>query len=455
MIKKELILLILISLSVAFIFQGKRGLYEPDEGRYSECAREMIITNNYFIPQLNLKPHLSKPPVTYWFIAGSLKLFGKNEFAARFPNSLLFFFTVILIYLIGKHLWNKDIGILSSLIYSTSIFPFIGLNFVTTDTILTFFIWLYIYLFIKKRYFLMWIAMGLAFLTKGPPCLLPFIGIIIFLLLKDRTELRNIFTLKNVLIFILVGFSWYLSVIIRNPKYFNYFINYELIGRIEGIHHRNSGIFGWMIYIPIMLFGLLPWNIFWRKINFRKDDNVLFFLFLIFIPLIIFCIVKSRLPLYLLPLFPAITLITGYELNESNIEIKIRYFIITAFILIVLRLGFAYIPLNKNSKLLYYKIKPFIKEKNYSLDLISSKSYFGLNFYFNKIIEHLTFSKNRFTEKTVDEKLKSLKEVNYFIIFDKKKLNQFIKHIKKYPFLSYKILCKNNVYLVKVNKKLD
>ncbi len=453
-----IIFMILIAITVSFVFQGKRGLYSPDEGRYTECAREMFVSHNYIVPKLNGELHLSKPPITYWSIALSLKFFGKNEFAARFPNSFFFFLTIILIFLIAKNLWNIDIGILAGLIYSTSIFTFAGMNFITTDTILTFFIWLYIYFFIKKSYNLMWLSMGLAFMTKGPPSLLPFLGILCFLIFKDKKNFKDVFTTKGILSFLLIGFSWYILIVIKYPEAFNYFLNKELIGRITGIHHRNSGFFDWIIYLPIILFGLFPWCLYWIKINYKKleiDKNVWLLLFIFFIPLIIFFIARSRLPLYILPLFPCMSILTAYFLKQTNIKIPMKYFIITAITLVIARFSFSYIPDSKNEKLLFNKIKNVITVKNANLFLITSRNHFGLNFYFNKIIQHLNFKDkklNQYAKQSITEALNNLKTTDYFIIFDKEKLQHVTNILKEFRDIKYLLIKRKGIFIIKAQK---
>jgi len=454
---KNFITILFIAILVAFAFQGKRGLYSPDEGRYTECAREMNITHNYLLPELNKQLHISKPPITYWFLAISLKLFGHNEFAARFPNSLFFVLTVLLIFFIGKNIWNEDIATLSAVIYSTSIFPFIGLNFITTDTILTFFIWLYIFFFIKENYFLMWLAMGFAFLTKGPPSLLPFLAILLFLLFKNKEKIKNILNFKNLFIFLVVGLSWYIIVILKYPAAFDYFIKNELIGRVLGHHHRNSGLFDWIIYIPVLLFGLLPWSFYWYKINFKNlklDNYAILLLYIIFIPFIIFCIVRSRLPLYILPLFPAISLLSAYLFQQINLKFSKKFLILSLVFLICLRIIFCYIPVSKNEKLIYKEIKPFIHGNNYKLNLVASRNHFGLNFYFNTIIEHLNLNNksklNEYAKYSITDKLKKLQLTNYFIIFDNFKLNYFLKLLKEKYNYSFKVFHPDNIYIVRV-----
>ena len=437
---KNILFLLILILIISFFFQGKRGLWEPDEGRYAEVAREMIVTKDYLVPKLNLQPHLSKPPIVYWAIAISIKIFGKNEFAVRLPNSISFLFTVILIFLITKNLFNYEQAIFSAVIYSTSIFPFIGLNIVTTDTILTFFIWLYIFFYFINKYYLMSFALGLAFLSKGPPSLLPFLGILAFNIVYNR----KLIDIKKILIcffiFFVTGIIWYILIILRNPSALDYFIHNELIGRLKGIHHRNSGAFDWLIYFPIIFFGLSPWVFFFykkrKKIIF--NDELRIFYFLIFIPLIVFCFAKSRLPLYVLPLMPAISIILSHYINiESNQIYKIA--IITSFFLILLRIMAAYLPYSKNDKQIYENLKKYIKEKDYNLNFVTTKVWNGLNFYFNTIPEYLSLKKekklNKFSKKTVLDKIIEIQQThtkNYFLISDKKKIVAFEKILSLY-----------------------
>ena len=81
-------LLLVVSLFTFFLLLGHRSLNEPDEGRYSVIASEMIETSNWLVPQLWYVPHLDKPPLTYWAVAASMKLFGRNEWAVRLPVAL-------------------------------------------------------------------------------------------------------------------------------------------------------------------------------------------------------------------------------------------------------------------------------------------------------------------------------------------------------------------------------
>ena len=126
-----------LALFVAFSFQGSRGLYETTEGRYAECSREMLERDNYLEPTLGYRPHFTKPPLTYWAIAGGMRLLGPNEWGVRLYNAIAFFLTVLAIAWIGATLWGKPTGIMAGLIYASSPFPVFGAYAVSTDTLLT------------------------------------------------------------------------------------------------------------------------------------------------------------------------------------------------------------------------------------------------------------------------------------------------------------------------------
>src|SRR4030095_16966575 len=73
---------------LGFAFIGTRGLWEPDEGRYAESAREMLVSGDFMTPHLRAQAHFTKPPMTYWLIAGSMAVLGPTEIAVRLPTAL-------------------------------------------------------------------------------------------------------------------------------------------------------------------------------------------------------------------------------------------------------------------------------------------------------------------------------------------------------------------------------
>lgn len=135
-------LLLLLTAFTFFILLGSRALNEPDEGRYSEVAREMIETGDWIVPHLWYLPHLDKPPMTYWLVAVSMKMFGQNEWAARLPLALAGMSGVLAVWMLGCSLGGRRVGFWSALILQTSLLYFAMARMLTTDMFLTTFnIW--------------------------------------------------------------------------------------------------------------------------------------------------------------------------------------------------------------------------------------------------------------------------------------------------------------------------
>src|SRR5271170_2139102 len=168
----------LLTFFTFFFLLGSRSLNEPDEGRYAEIAREMVETGNWLVPHLWYLPHLDKPPMTYWLVAVSMKLFGQNEWAVRLPVALAGVSGIFATFLLGCSLGGRRVGIWSALILQSSLLYFVMARFLTTDIFLTQFIAWAIYFFWRswrelnseffKWHLAGWIAMAFGFLTKGP-----------------------------------------------------------------------------------------------------------------------------------------------------------------------------------------------------------------------------------------------------------------------------------------------
>ena len=119
-IKIQVIIVILAAL--AFIpFLGRVHLFDWDEINFAEAAREMIVTKNYLTVQIDFQPFWEKPPLFIWMQALSMKLFGINEFAARFPNAICGIITLLVVFNIGRKLRDNRFGILWVLAFAANI----------------------------------------------------------------------------------------------------------------------------------------------------------------------------------------------------------------------------------------------------------------------------------------------------------------------------------------------
>jgi 4-amino-4-deoxy-L-arabinose transferase len=340
---KAAIWLILLLLVLGFAFQGSRALWETDEGRYTENAMQMIASGDYLVPAYNnSRANFAKPPVTYWIIAASLQLFGHSTWAVRTPYALAFVLTALLLWGMGRRLLPERPW-LPALVYGLSLGPFIAANWVTTDVLLTFCEALAVYGFVAADYaanpsqrrldlYIMWLGFGLAFLTKGPPGLVPLLAIIPFTAIRGGwRDLRRFFPPLGLALFLIIGFGWYGVVVIRRPGLLHYFLYYEVYARLfTGAQHRHAQWYGWAeVYIPVFVLGTLPWwlpllrglrqaasFVRWRR-WLREAPPALFLLLWFVVPLAAFCAARSRLPLYVLPLFMPLSLLIALELRRG------------------------------------------------------------------------------------------------------------------------------------------
>ncbi len=347
--------LVLAALAFVLMFQGSRGLWERDEGRYTSVALQMVRSGRYVVPAYNAEVlHLSKPPLTYWAIAGGMTLLGQNEWGARLPNAIAFVGTLLALFGLGRRI-TPDRPWLPPLVYATSIVPFVAANIVTTDTLLSFWEALAVWAFVEwwcrqgqprlALLLLMWCAFGLAFLTKGPPGLLPLLAITVFSIAqRGWKDTRRIFHPFGLLAFLALGLTWYGLVEVVRPGTVGYWVHDEVLGRVaSNLHRRNPQWYKALtVYGPVLVAGCIPWltPVFrgvlrsveggfspshWKE-RMARDPWAGFLFLWFFLPLLVLLLSSSRLPLYVLPLMAPLALATARWVNlplRSNREVPL------------------------------------------------------------------------------------------------------------------------------------
>lgn len=481
-----------------FTFQGSRGIYSPDEGFYVTIASEMIESDSYLIPTLHHVLWLDKPPLTMWGIAVGLKLIGTNEWGARTFHGLCFVLVTILVYLFGRSARGPTEGLLSAVIFATMVLPIAGASVVTPDMPLTLWCTALLFCFWKSvepnaRNGNLWklggsSALGLGFLTKGPAALLPLSAIFIFLLLHKRASVIRYFVapwiIPGSMLFSLIGLGWYMIVANQVPGALDYFWDNQVVGRtVSDKYARNSSALGALIYIPVIIVGALPWSLFWlaslkqtwkrllQKRAWSKSKQGSFSMFLtawIAAPLLILCLACSRLPFYVLPLFPALAMITAQHLlrkyGENIRSINQRGFrsgamiVLASWMLMLIGLKFTstIYPSKKNMGMLYNAINKELPAAPY--EIVSVDEHLeALGFYTGAHIERVTTKKTPYPffilPAHLNEKIKKMKSTDDTHLFisrneyhadklNKKLISEKI-HFKKIilPFQRYMFIC--------------
>ena len=319
-----------VCLILIFSSLGRAALFEPDEGRNAEKAREILVLGDWLTPYQNFVPALDKPIFFHWLVAVSFKLFGISEWSARLPSALAALGCIFLVYRFARLQWGAWEALWSCLILVTSAEFFVLSRVVIFDMTLTFFIALALFLFYevthnddpgsrKVRSLLMYGAMGAATLVKGPIGLIvPAMVIFFYLLLTGRWFLlrRLNIPLGTVVYFVVVA-PWYLSVELRNPGYLRYFLWEENFVRY--LTPQFSKTKSWYYFFIVLGVGFLPWSLLspltvknlW-KWNF--NDAHLFLVLWAVLPFLFFSASNSKLAHYILPIYPAVAILSGQAL---------------------------------------------------------------------------------------------------------------------------------------------
>lgn len=339
------------------LFLGSRPLSTPDEARYSEIPREMLVLQDFVTPHLNGVKYFEKPPLVYWIQAASIKLFNPSlsskktseldklpvksisEWVVRIPNALIALLGCLFLYTAGRLLFDRKTGLLSAVILATSFLYFTLARMVTLDMSLSVFLSGSLLAFLtavnapqgsKRRRYLCYSAYSfsaLAVLTKGlVGIVFPIMIVGLWILLTHQWRLlKRIYLPSGILLFLFIVLPWHILAQERNPEFFQfYFIDQQFLRYSTLIAQRYQP--DWF-FIPILFAGFLPWIAFlFQALNasfpktrqqIRTKSNQVFLLLWIGIVFVFFSLSHSKLIPYILPIFPAVALLTGHYLSAQ------------------------------------------------------------------------------------------------------------------------------------------
>ncbi|MBM4312700.1 MAG: glycosyltransferase family 39 protein [Deltaproteobacteria bacterium] len=375
------LLFVIASLSL-FPLLGAAPLFDEDEGFYAEASREMLEKGDYLTAHFNGAPQYDKPILIYWLQALSFKIFGLNEFAARFPSALATFLWMLAIFGFTRRHLGPQCGILSALFFISAVQITITGKAAIVDSALNLFITqclfhIYEYTQNRQNRKLYWAALfvGLAFLAKGPVAIvIPFGISLIYCLLKKefRLWLRMVFSLPAILIFALVALPWYVLEYMNQGAVFlqDFFLKHNL-ERYSRAFEDHSGSF--FYYIPVLIVGTLPHcglllTLIRRAGSLWKKEVYRFCFVWIGFVLILFSFGGTKLPHYILSAFPPLFILFGgvYERLES-----LRSYIAPAAVFLALFLIFPLaLPL----------VIPYVQDRFAVCVMISGRPLFGTDY---------------------------------------------------------------------------
>ena len=367
---------------------GRYDLFDWDEINFAECAREMLNSNNFLKVQLYYKPFWEKPPLYIWMQAMSMKLFGVNAFAARFPNALCGGISMGLIYLWGIRYNRLVWAILWMLLLSCCLLPVMYFKSGIIDPWFNLFIISACFVYIArpmgyKNALLSGLLIGLAVLTKGPVALLLFFtGTTVYQLYN-----KNFGYFFKASFWILCGSAlifpllWMGSLVLQNESqtlvsFFNY--------QIRLLKTEDSGHGGpWFFHPLVLLLGCFPASlfIFFKLENTTQDayikQSIRFMYILLITVVTVFSIVQTKIIHYSSLVYIPLCFIAGYKLQsvkKDHTKIWNFFYWTIAVVIFSILVSLALFPAWKNL-LLQFVPKGTLEferlQKNYSLPVLA------------------------------------------------------------------------------------
>ena len=425
--------LIIFFISLLIFLANSWGLsiYSLDEAKNSECAREMLERGDFIVPTFNYELRTDKPPLHYYFMILGYKIFGVNEFSARFFSAVFGALTVLITYLISARYLGTKIGLLSVLVLISSLHTAIQFHMAVPDPYLIFFINASLFSFLygfeeRKKFFiyLFYVFTAFGVLSKGPVAVvLPSFIIFLYLIFTKNLNLKNLKYLSmplGISLILLISLPWYIAVYIKtNGLWLKDFILHHNLERFSKPLEGHGGIF--LTTFLYVFVGLLPFSIFILqslRLAFKDKKNRLILFSIIFslTYILFFAISKTKLPNYTVPAYPPLAILIGYYL--SKIEFSKRLSILIS--LIVYTVLTVLIPVA-----LYTAIS---KEKPIS-DLNYLSFYFFLWFIGGLLAIILSFKDKRFIIPSLSISSIVLTLMFFFYIFPKIDNRNPVKHI--------------------------
>ena len=331
---RDALLLLALAGLLLLVGLGAVALTDRDEGANAEAAREMLEQASWITPTLGGAPRFAKPALVYWLTAGAYTVLGVSEAAARLPSAVAALLLVLVQYAFARWAFGRDVAWRAGLVLLLSVEYVAVARMALTDATLALWTTLAAYAFLRgwwgapprgRWYALAWVAAGLAALTKGPVGLLvPLSGVVAYLAIAGglRQAWREAWPLRGLALLLLVALPWYVAMFWLHGWDYAARARGETLGRVLRPVTGPGGTA--LFYLPVLLVGFFPWSAFLpdavraglrqaraRARQSRREAMPVFAAAWLVSGLVLFSLAQTRLPHYVLPLFPAAALLVA------------------------------------------------------------------------------------------------------------------------------------------------
>jgi 4-amino-4-deoxy-L-arabinose transferase-like glycosyltransferase len=374
--KKEALVLFILFAIFYFLFLGSHPLLLPDEGRYSEVAREMLAAHDFITPHLNGSLFFHKPILFYWLQAIPMSIFGVNPWSLRIMPALFGVGGIVFLYWATSVLLGRNVGRIAAIILGTTPLYYGAAHYANLDLEVA--VWLnasILSLLIgvlqekKSWLFSAYIFGGLAFLTKGLIGLAFPVGIMGLWILStcQWSSIKKLQIPLGLSLFAIICLPWLIIVSQRNPDFLRFFFYTQQFQRFAGSGFNN--VAPWWFYIAIVIVSFLPWTYFlcrhfktlYLKLKNRSSTEaynnldpslkgeryiVTYLIIWALVVLIFFSIPNSKLVGYILPIFAPLAILTAMAIVQTGLQKKVFKTIVLVMVALALITAYAlqYMP---------------------------------------------------------------------------------------------------------------
>ncbi len=336
------------SVQLAFFFIGSLLLFslgnwslpliDRDEPRFAEASREMLQTGDFLVPKLNGEFRFDKPPLIYWCQALSFRLFGANDFSARLPSSFFAALTGIVTIIWASRLFGDRTGWLAGIALITSLQVFVHGRAAVADMPMVFFFAISTWSAWERKccpnekrwWWAFYLSLALGFLAKGPVGFLPILFIPLFCSVnRSRYSINPVSAIRGTALATAIIGAWGIPALIAtNGQFFFIGIGKHVVDR--SLHpmesHGATGWLGYLVFLPFYFISIFlsffPWSIFLPALAIRlrreRIAEETYLVLAIGAVLLVFTLLQTKLPHYILPAFPMLSILIAARLSTKT-----------------------------------------------------------------------------------------------------------------------------------------